>query len=254
LYRQSAVTQARRELFPGGYAPALIALVPSPVDAPDSSLSTMVGFLLEDLSGGEGRYFVDAEGRVDVIALVDALSDAERSGRDIFLVGTAFAFVHVLDSMQREGLRVHLAGSRILETGGFKGRSRVVDRSELYGMMNQRLGVASEAIVNEYGMTEMLSQFYDVLPPAVGRSVRRHRPAPWVRSRVLDPVSLEPVEAGGIGVLAHFDLANVGSVAHVLTEDLGIASEVGFELLGRAEGAEARGCSLALEHLLAARS
>jgi hypothetical protein len=157
--------------------------------------------------------------------------------------------VHWLD---RGGARVRLPdGSRLMETGGFKGRSREVSRDDLYRALTDRLGVPPERIVNEYGMTELLSQFWEpVLREGTDRR-RRHVGPPWVRTRVLDPVTLEDVAAGEPGLLCHLDLANVGSVAAVLTEDLGVAVEDGFRLLGRAPGAEPRGCSLALEELLA---
>jgi hypothetical protein len=75
---------------------------------------------------------------------------------------------------------------------------------------------------------------------------------PWVRTRVVDPESLEPAAAGPAGLLQHFDLANVGSVMAIQTEDLGVAVDDGFRLLGRAPGATPRGCSIAMDLLLEA--
>ena len=152
-----------------------------------------------------------------------------------------------------------------METGGYKGRTRVVAREELYAGLQETLGVPLDHIVNEYGMTEMLSQFYE--PVLVGGAggfggsaamrdlgQRYHRGPPWVRTLVLDPLSLEPMPVGAVGILAHFDLANLGSVAAVLTEDLGQATAGGFHLMGRSLGAEPRGCSLAMEEFLASIS
>jgi len=79
---------------------------------------------------------------------------------------------------------------------------------------------------------------------------RRHVPPPWLRVRALDPNSLVPVEPGTEGLLAFFDLANAGSVAHVLTEDVGTVTDGAVRLRGRSPGAEPRGCSLAIEELL----
>jgi hypothetical protein len=117
-------------------------------------------------------------------------------------------------------------------------------------------------MVNEYGMTELLSQFYEPVFRVGGAARadlgsaplenRRHVGPPWVRTRVLDPETLEPCAPGAPGLLCHLDLANAGSVAAVLTADLGVADEGGFRVLGRAPGAEPRGCSLALEELLEA--
>jgi hypothetical protein len=111
-------------------------------------------------------------------------------------------------------------------------------------------------MVNEYGMTEMLSQFYEPVlrdERAHALSGRWHVGPPWVRTRVLDPATLDPVDPGEPGLLAHLDLANLDSVAAILTEDIGVAVHDGFRLLGRNQGAEPRGCSLAMEELLQAR-
>ena len=82
---------------------------------------------------------------------------------------------------------------------------------------------------------------------------RFHRGPPWVRTRVLDPMTLEPKAPGEVGVLAHMDLANLGSVSSILTEDLGREVPGGFQLVGRSPGSEPRGCSLAMEDFLASR-
>jgi hypothetical protein len=115
-------------------------------------------------------------------------------------------------------------------------------------------------------MTELLSQFYEPiltgphdLDPGTGESHspppshRYHRGPPWIRTLVLDPLSLRVLPRGETGVLAHMDLANLGSVAAVLTEDLGRQYRDGFQLLGRSSGSEPRGCSLAMEDFLGSR-
>jgi hypothetical protein len=104
-----------------------------------------------------------------------------------------------------------------------------------------------------YGMTELCSQFYDQtlythLHQGQGNS-KKAGPA-WLRTCVLSPDSLELVEDGKPGVLAHYDLANWNSCAAILSEDLGIKTEDGFVLLGRVQGSEARGCSLAIDQFL----
>ena len=234
---------------------SLLSLIPSPLVAPDSSLSFMVDTAMRELCGGNGGYFVDPEKGIDVVGLDRALHAAEDDDRAVLIVGTAFAFVHWLDELDGEGGRYRLpSGSRIMETGGFKGRSRAVPRDDLYDELNQRLGVPLRHIVNEYGMTELLSQFYEPViqggaPEAP--SERFHLPPPWVRTQIVDPMTLEAVQEGEVGLLIHLDLANLGSVAAVLTEDLGQRVGSGFRLLGRAGDAEPRGCSLAMEELMA---
>jgi len=142
-----------------------------------------------------------------------------------------------------------------METGGYKGRSREVAPAALYAMLAERLGIPAGMIVTEYGMTEMGSQFYSSsLRASVGLGDRASgvmRPPPWVRTRIFAPEDPEmPIPAGcEPGLIRHIDLVNRGSVASILTADLGIERDGGFEVLGRASGAELRGCSLALEEL-----
>ena len=259
LYQHSLVPNMRRHLYAdraGGDGATLpiLALAPAPARAPESSLSYMLGTALDVLSGGEGGFFVTRDGVIDGVGLSAALVGATAIGTPILLAGTAFAFVHWLDWLKEQGGGFNLPlGSRIMETGGFKGRSRVLERSEFYSALSEAHGIPFEAIVNEYGMTELLSQFYDGPFARTSRGdleTRRHVPPPWVRTRVLDPNSLSALPTGEPGLLCHYDLANAGSVMAVLTEDLGVALEDGFRVLGRVQGAEARGCSLAMDDLL----
>lgn len=244
LYRESLLPNFRDHLLADGARLPLVSLVPSPRRARDSSLSHMVGVVEEELSAEGGGWFVDPDAGLREEELARTLTELQRRDRPVLLVGTAFSFVHWLDATVREGWRFDLPrGSRIMETGGFKGRSRVVSREELHGGLARTLGVDPDRIVNEYGMTELLSQFYD-------SRGRPHRGPPWVRTRVLDPTTLEPREPGETGILCHLDLANLGSVACILTEDLGEEEEDGFRVLGRASGSEPRGCSLAMDELL----
>jgi acyl-CoA synthetase (AMP-forming)/AMP-acid ligase II len=214
----------------------------------------MLGVALEVLSGGEGGFFVTRDGVIDTIGLSAALVEATARGTSVLLAGTAFAFVHWLDRLKEQSGGFNLPpGSLIMETGGFKGRSRVLERPEFYAALSEAHGVPCEAIVNEYGMTELLSQFYDgpvVATSGIALEARRHVPPPWVRTRVLDPNTLSPLPTGEPGLLCHYDLANAGSVMAVLTEDLGIAVDDGFRVLGRVQGAARRGCSLAMDDLL----
>ena len=268
LYEDSLIPNMMRHLYtggpdgpdgqdrPDGDSPTLpiLALAPAPADVPESSLSFMLGAALDGLSGGQGGFFVTRDGVIDTAGLSEVLVEAASRGTQLLLAGTAFAFVHWLDWLKEHSAGFDLPqGSLIMETGGFKGRSRVLERPEFYSSLSETHGVPFEAIVNEYGMTELLSQFYDGPVAAVsGMDLegRRHVPPPWVRTRVLDPNTLSAVPMGEPGLLCHYDLANAGSVMAVLTEDQGVAVEDGFRVLGRVQGAEPRGCSLAMDDLL----
>lgn len=230
----------------------MLSLVPSPEEAPESSLSAMVGDVAGTMTTGV-RWLAHPDSGADAEGFVAAARGAADKDQDVLVVGTAFAFVHLLDAMARRGERLSLPpGSRIMETGGFKGRSRSVSRVDLYEALDRRLGVPARHVVNEYGMTELLSQLYEPTLREGAEASRRHVPPPWLRVRALDPATLEPVPPGEHGLLSFFDLANAGSVSHVLTEDVGRVSPDGVHLEGRVRGAEPRGCSLAMEQLLAA--
>lgn len=259
LYQASALPALRAHLLPEGGRIRILSLVPSITDAPDSSLSWMLHFALDDFGAPDSDTFVSPQTGVDTAAFANALDDAVSRRVPVWVAGTAFAFVHWLDAVRSGQVRaVRLPpGSRIMETGGFKGRSREVAREDLYLELQRAFDVPPAWIVNEYGMTELFSQFYDAVAgvdPDRSLSARRHRPPPWMRTRVLHPETLDPLPPGERGVLAHCDLANLGSVSAVLTEDMGVADPDGrFQLLGRSPGAEPRGCSLALEDLLRVR-
>jgi Acyl-protein synthetase, LuxE len=250
LYRASLLPPFRRHVVPGDQPMPFLSLVPSPKQAPDSSLSFMVGVAAE-VFALRTEWFAEEAGVLDVERFRTVARALARSGEPALVLGTAFAFVHLLDAL--DGEEVHLpAGSRVMETGGFKGRSREVSREELYAAITASLGVPPVGIVNEYGMTELLSQLYEPdLSEAPG--ARRHLPPPWMRVRALDPLTLEEVPVGRDGLLAFFDLANLGSICHLLTEDVGSVSADGsVRLVGRVAGGEPRGCSRAMDELLGA--
>ena len=158
--------------------------------------------------------------------------------------------MHLLDGLERRGVDLRLPPrTRVFETGGFKSREGEISRPELLARLGCLLGVQRRQIVREYGMTELTSQAYSVPDED---DLDLFATPPWLRIRALDPVSLEPVRNGEVGLLSAFDLGNLGSVSHILTEDLcRMTGPNGrrFELLGRAAGAELRGCSLTVEEL-----
>lgn len=241
-------------LLPEGGRMRVVSLVPPPGEAPDSSLSHMAGAVVGDFGTPESGWYVSPDGGIDHAGLADALRGAESAGAPVCILGTAFALVHWMDALRDAGARHRLPpGSRLMDTGGFKGRSREVTRDELYGAVGEMLGIPHAWCVNEYGMTEMSSQFYDGVAGAASPPAERlHAGPPWVRTQATDPETLRPLPHGEVGVLRHFDLANLNSVLAIQTADLGVTSPDGFRVLGRASGAEARGCSLAMDDLLTA--
>jgi hypothetical protein len=268
LYRESLLPNFKAHLLPEeGERLRVLCLLPSPAVAADSSLSFMMGEVVRALGGEGSGFFVGSDGEIEAKRFRDSLRAAENAVEPALVAGTAFAFVGWMELAKENGWLIRLPeGSRIMETGGYKGRSRELTRADLYGALEGVFGVPENHIVNEYGMTELLSQFYEpVLAEAQdsdgnrkeaslkGLAQRFHRGPPWVRTRVLNPLTLETLPSGEVGVLAHLDLGNLGSVAAVLTEDLGREVPGGFQLLGRSPGSEPRGCSLAMEDFLASQ-
>lgn len=246
LYEASLLASFDARICLGEWLPFEV-LAPPAHEAPDSSLSYMFDCAVRELAGPGSRFWVHAEGW-EPEPLIEALREA--SG-PLVVAGTAFAFVHLVDELDARGLTVRLPdGSRVMETGGFKGRSRELSRADLHGTIERTLGVPAARIVNQYGMCELGSQFYED-SIATGLPSRRKLGPPWVRTRVVDPATLTEVARGERGLLVHYDLANTGSVLAVQTSDVGRAlPDGGFDLFGRLPGAEAKGCSLAADALL----
>ena len=247
LYDRAARAAARYALFPDVEALDLVVLAPNAHELPDSSLS----YMLARFGAWFGRS-VRQVWPVSAPALRDALCAAERP---CALLGTSFAFVHALDALAGERLPLP-ERSRIMQTGGFKGRSREVAPQTLRASLADAFQVDERLIVAEYGMTELSSQLYEQTLRATFDGEPRERAlwAPgWVRVSVVDPETLAPLPAGSEGLVRIDDLANLDSVAFIQTADLGVLSEHGLSLRGRASAAVARGCSISADELLRAR-
>lgn len=227
-------------------------LLPSPEQQPRSSLSYMMDRAAKAFGDRKHSWYVEGD-KLQVARFIDDVRAARQTGTPLCIAGTAFAFVNLFDELARPEARPALSlpsGSRIMETGGFKGRTRVVDRRELYNRLTGFFGLAPHSIVGEYGMTELSSQYYD---ESFGELRSKGSP-PWLRSYAVDETG-KRLPPGVVGALVHVDLANRSSCVAVQTEDLGAVLEFGgLVLVGREGGAELRGCSLDAEALRAAAS
>jgi hypothetical protein len=231
----------------------MIVLTPPPREAPHSSLSHMMGVVMRDFGTAKSGYFIE-NGALCTERLIAALQEAQTTHQPVFLLGTAFAFVHLFDHLREQNLRFDLPdGSRAMETGGFKGRSREVTKKELYAMFEKYSGIPPARVVNEYGMTELSTQFYDQTLRE-GRQTDRKLTPPWSRVLMIDPNTGKEAKEGERGLIRVYDLANLWSAMCIQTEDLGVAHGDEFEVLGRAAGAKVRGCSLNAEALRVATS
>lgn len=259
LYEASLRAGARAALLPDPAmaAPLAIQLVPDADDAPGSSLSHMLEVVRTQLCSDGGTH-ADSDGRVDADGAWTALADASRADTPTLVLATSFALVDLLERADAAGLAnlVLAPGSRLMDTGGYKGRTRELTREQLLDAVSRRLGIAPAWCENEYGMCELATQAWlGTIASASGLPLpgwssdaagRRWQP-PWMRTRVVDPVTLEQVEDGEQGLLVHHDLANVWTCAAIRSEDVGVRMGSQWRLVGRAPGAQLRGCSLQLE-------
>ncbi|MDB6023230.1 MAG: putative acyl protein synthase/acyl-CoA reductase-like protein [Pedosphaera sp.] len=235
--------------IPGREETTWLFLTPSHGHSRHSSLVHMFESVRHEF-GSAASHFTgsvnnDGTWDLDLNATVSALRDAIVKKRPVILCGTAFTFVHLLDHLDQANLFLRLPpGSRALETGGYKGRSRILPKAELHALITDLLGIPASHIVCEYGMSELSSQAYDSVAGKATAGGRVFHFPPWARAQIVSPETGREVGEGETGLIRIFDLANVYSVMAIQTEDLGVRRGEGFELLGRAAMAEPRGCSL----------
>jgi hypothetical protein len=255
-YELASLTWARRLLFPEQDRLRTIVLAPPRAEQPDSSLGFMIDLFARNL-GDRVSFHVrpGIETALDVDGVARAAAEARDAGEPALVLATSFALVHLLEA--RQGADISLPpGSRVMQTGGFKGRSREVAAEELRVMIVGAFGVPSSHVVGEYGMTELSSQLYEstlavalgLIPGQVRHGV--YLPPPWVRVTAVEPATLAPLPEGEIGIARIVDLANVDSAVALQTADRVRVLPDGIELLGRAPGAPPRGCSLAIDEML----
>ena len=236
----------------------VVVLGPSPEELPDSSLTHMNALFVaafgQPVSVDE-TYFVKDE-VLDVVGLDERIATLMVKGTGGALVlATSFALVHFLEAIGDSPFRLP-AGSRVMQTGGFKGKSREVDAATLRQDVARAFCLDERAVVSEYGMTELSSQFYERTAVDAEARAGVYREPPWARVVPVHPETLEPVPHGEIGIARIEDLLNVDSAFAVLTADRvrrvddGTEAGRGFELLGRTPGAPPRGCSLAIDEML----
>jgi hypothetical protein len=204
-----------------------LALLPNYLERGHSSLVAMANHFIHLSPYPESGFFLH-----DFEKLRNCILSCQSKGCKTILLGVSFA---LLDFAER--FPMDLSGITIMETGGMKGKRREMTRTELHESLQQSFNV--DLIHSEYGMTELFSQAY-----AQGGTI--FAPSPSMRviaTEVTDPFC--PVAPGRSGVLNFTDLANLDTLSFIQTEDLGRVFEDGsFEVLGRLDAAEMRGCNL----------
>ncbi|HXB29866.1 MAG TPA: hypothetical protein VNW49_08610 [Puia sp.] len=225
LYRESFVKGF--ELFYGDIREfCVLGLLPAYLEREGSSLVYMVAELIR-LSGfhESGFYLYEYD------KLYNLLLKLEREKQKTLLMGVSFA---LLDFTEKYSIK--MSNTIVMETGGMKGRREEITRVALHNFLKQKLGVPQ--IHSEYGMTELLSQAYSFAGGI-------YKPVPWMKAFVReedDPLNLHE---SGEGLLNIIDLANIDSCSFIATDDVAKLYEDGsFEVLGRMDNSDIRGCSL----------
>lgn len=231
FYQESA-----RRSFQTFYGPlkdyCVLALLPSYLERTGSSLVFMAeDFIRQSEHPDSGFFLYNTE------ALLQILQKCQKSGQPTLLIGVSFALLDLAEAHPAD-----LSGITIMETGGMKGRRRELTRAELHEKLQQAFGV--ETVHSEYGMTELLSQAY-----SKGAGLFHAAPTMRVLAReVTDPFNYTAY--GRTGTLNIIDLANLDTLSFIATDDLGkVYEDHSFEVLGRLDASDARGCNLMVADL-----
>ncbi|MEJ6590163.1 MAG: acyl transferase [Crocinitomicaceae bacterium] len=206
----------------------IIALLPNYLDQGDSSLVYMVDRLIKKTKSNHSRFILN-----DLEKIPEAIEKAMREGKKIVLFGVAYSLMDLME------LNMDLRDCIVIETGGMKGRRKELSKVAMYKQLKEKLQISK--LYSEYGMTELLSQAYSMddftfLTP------------PWMRvlyRDISDPFMMTNGDKGaGLNVI---DLANIYSCSFIATDDLGLRRGNGFEIIGRIQDSDIRGCNLLIE-------
>lgn len=206
----------------------ILALLPSYLERKGSSLVYMADYLIKNSGYTESGFFLN-----NLSELNSTLNKLAQTNQKVLLIGVSFGLLDFVESFKP----IENAKLIVMETGGMKGRRKELVREELHELL--QLGFNTQSIHSEYGMTELLSQAYS-------KGKGKFETPPWMRISIRkqdDPFSIADTgETGGINII---DLANIYSCAFIQTDDLGrLDSKNAFEVLGRFDAAEVRGCNL----------
>ena len=229
IYEQS-FNQAFKQFYGKPDDICILALLPSYLEREGSSLIYMIDDLLKQSKQSKSGYFLK-----DLDKLYTTLDELKNTNQKTVLIGVTYALLDFVDQYQ-----IDFPNLIVMETGGMKGKRKEMVREELHGVLYAGFGVKN--IHSEYGMTELLSQAY-----SNGKGI--FNAPPWMKILLRDtsdPLSLlQNKQSGGINVI---DLANINSCSFIATQDLGkIYSDGSFEILGRFDNADIRGCNLLVQ-------
>lgn len=204
----------------------ILALLPSYLEREDSSLVYMVNELIKMSQHPHSGFYLN-----NLNELIDKIQYLEKTNSSTLLIGISYA---LLDLIEKKTFQ--LRNTKVLETGGMKGKRKEMIKKELHLKLKEGFGVST--IFSEYGMTELLSQAY-----SKGDGIFNCPPWMKVITRdTEDPLSKIEGKTGGLNII---DLANINSCSFIATQDLGrVFKDGSFEILGRFDESDIRGCNL----------
>jgi hypothetical protein len=204
----------------------IIGLLPSYLERKGSSLIMMVEELIKLSAYNQSGFYLN-----EFEKLQDVLEELEANRQKTLLIGVTFA---LLDFAEQYPMQ--LKYTTVMETGGMKGRRKEMVRQEVHAILQDRLQIST--VHSEYGMTELLSQGY-----SSGEGI--FNTVPWMKVLVRDEDDPLLIADKGRGLINVIDLANIYSCSFIATDDVGRIFEDGsFEVLGRRDTSDIRGCSL----------
>jgi hypothetical protein len=234
VYSKQHYCQHAQRIFENEFGPLkgyhLLALLPSYLERENSSLVTMIDHFIKETGSAYSGFYLHNQHQ-----LVEDVKKLKAGSRKIIIWGVTYALLDIAEKYSPDW-----SSCLIFETGGMKGKRKEITREELHQQLKSAFQVHN--IYSEYGMTELLSQAY-----TLGGNLFRPPPLMKILVRdITDPMRKGLIsESGGINVI---DLANIRSIAFLETEDLGKVHKNGFfEVLGRADNSEIRGCNLLVE-------
>ena len=196
IYRASAIAHLRTMLFPDARKMAFLAMHPTADVMPESSLSAMISWSIEEF-GTDRVVAAASRERVDVAAAIAFLGDCEACREPVCIMGTTAAFAALFSGLSSDRRKLRLAvGSRMMDTGGAKGQLVPMQIAEVIAQAGDLLAIAPAMVINEYGMTELCSQLYDATSfncAGISSAQERYKIAPpWLRVTARDPVTIAP--------------------------------------------------------------
>lgn len=223
-------TEVSTTVFEKFYGPiqdwCIIGLLPSYLERNNSSLVFMVNSLIEKSNHPKSGFYLN-----EYEHLFKTLNEVEINHQKALLIGVTFA---LLDFAEK--YKMKLNSTVIMETGGMKGRRPEMIRDDVHSILKKAFGVS--VIHSEYGMTELLSQAY-----SYGNGI--YKSTPWMKVLLRDDEDPFAIKKSGNGVINVIDLANIYSCCFIATDDIGkLYADGSFEVLGRLDGTDLRGCSL----------